>query len=481
MIGAPLLVYYLLSRERNRRMLYNKAGPVNNYGHPLEVVPSTKRRLGVIYAEYHEYAWYMEVVLFGFKAAFIITLVNLKPAVSQVFFILTLLVFISYFIVILIEPYLEKSDMTVSISCWISLMLITIFGYGAEYDTLNAERGSENLDSFIATALIGATLFPLVVTVYVTFMTWYKSPFSSRLCSCCCRAKSDELMLQDESLRKRLVWLGERLEVVNFNMDCQRMFRKVARQTQLLAVQLANIDPRLAKMNLVSGEAAERAHRAVKKTLGDNSNRKLKIELNEEGTVVLCKLLQETMQHVSAYGLSTGRHSGDLVSLNIARGAVARLLFALAPWDTRETIAGRGVWWWYDTMSTRVDSVTPQAILDLAYALEDVELLLWGLVISKSSSSSSSSSSSTSSEVLDVKDQPKRMRELSRKYSRKYGSNASIIPSDAKTDDDGDRRRTHSSFASRRRSSVRSNISSFDSFSTADDGIGSDDDEERGL
>jgi hypothetical protein len=83
--------------------------------------------------------------------------------------------------------------------------------------------------------------------------------------------------------------------------------------------------------------------------------------------------------------------------------------------------------------------------------------------------------------VLDVKDQPKRMRELSRKYSRKYGSNASIIPSDAKTDDDGDRRRTHSSFASRRRSSVRSNISSFDSFSTADDGIGSDDDDERGL
>merc|ERR1712146_478434 len=112
---------------------------------------------------------------------------------------------------------------------------------------------------------------------------------------------------------------------------------------------------------------------------------------------------------------------------------------------------------------------------------EDVELLLWGLVISKSSSSSSSSSS-TSSEVLDVKDQPKRMRELSRKYSRKYGSRASIIPSDdAKTDDDGDRRPTHSSFASRRRSSVRSNISSFDSFSTADDGIGSDDDDERGL
>merc|ERR1712146_629546 len=192
-------------------------------------------------------------------------------------------------------------------------------------------------------------------------------------------------------------------------------------------------------------------------------------------------LLQETMQHVSAYGLSTGRHSGDLMSLNIARGAVARLLFALAPWDTREAVAGHGVWWWYDTMSTRVDSVTPRAILDLAYALEDVELLLWGLVISKSSSSSSSSSSSTSSEVLDVKDQPKRMRELSRKYSRKYGSNASIIPSDAKTDDDDGDRRTHSSFASRRRSSVRSNISSFDSFSTADDGIGSDDDEERGL
>ena len=113
------------------------------------------------------------MALFAFKAAFIITLVNLKPAVSQVFFILTLLVFISYFIVILIEPYLEKSDMTVSISCWISLMLIAIFGYGAEYDTLNAERGSENLDSFIATALIGATLLPLVVTVYVTFMTWY--------------------------------------------------------------------------------------------------------------------------------------------------------------------------------------------------------------------------------------------------------------------------------------------------------------------
>ena len=469
------------------------------------------------------------MALFGFKAAFIITLVNLKPAVSQVFFILTLLVFISYFIVILIEPYLEKSDMTVSISCWISLMLITIFACGAEYvvfereareyklpclshfftrmsilslisfvsliyiirksleqqrsnthsklrklnsrfalehryDTLNAERGSENLDSFIATALIGATLFPLVVTVYVTLMTWYRSPFSSRLCSCCCRAKSDELMLQDESLRKRLVWLGERLEVVNFNMDCQRMFRKVARQTQLLAVQLANIDPRLAKMNLVSGEAAERAHRAVKKTLGGNSNRKLKIEMNEEGTVVLCKLLQETMQHVSAYGLSTGRHSGDLVSLNIARGAVARLLFALAPWDTRETVAGHGVWWWYDTMSTRVDSVTPQAILDLAYALEDVELLLWGLVISKSSSPSSPNSS----EVLDVKDQPKRMRELSRKFSRKFGSRASIIPSDAKTDNDD-----------RRRSSVRSNISSFDSFSTADDGIGSDDDDDN--
>ena len=355
--------------------------------------------------------------------------------------------------------------MTVSISCWISLMFISIFAYGAEYDTLNAERGSENLDSFIATALIGATLFPLCVTVFVTLMTWYRSPFSSRLCTCCSATRSDKLMLQDESLRKRLIWLGERLEVVNFNMDCQRMFRKVARQTQLLAVQLSNIDPKLAKMNLLSGEAAERARQVLKKkAIEGDTKRRLKIEINAKGTVILCKLLQETMQHVSAYGLSTGRLAGDLVSLNIARGAVARLLFALAPWDTRETVAGHGCWWWYDTMSTRVDSVTPQAILDLAYALEDVELLLWGLVISKSSSPSSSNSS----EVLDVKDQPKRMRELSRKFSRKFGSRASIIPSDAKTDNDD-----------RRRSSVRSNISSFDSFSTADDGIGSDDDDDN--
>ena len=65
-IGSPLLVYYLLSRERKRRMLYNKAGPVNNYGHPLEVVSSTSRRLGVVYAEYHEYAWWMEVRCFCF-------------------------------------------------------------------------------------------------------------------------------------------------------------------------------------------------------------------------------------------------------------------------------------------------------------------------------------------------------------------------------------------------------------------------------
>eukprot|EP00939_MAST-03C_sp_MAST-3C-sp1_P000198 g198.t1 len=366
-IGVPLLFGALLWRAQKQKVLFNAFGPTDSRKRIIEVNANTRRRLGVLYFEYTSKTWWFEISLLAYRLFCITAYVVLSTTTTKMYIVAMLTCFFAFAFVAYLKPFRENGDGILTLITFVALMMVLSATFCAELskNTLESEPSST-----VGALLIMGALTPILAAIVLVLRIVSHNPVVSESLQirCCCGSSSisasSRFADEDQWLAKRLTWFEERLDVAKFNSDCQRMGKKLARQIQQLGIQLAFVQKAFIGIDL---------KQALAKKATSPRSRLFRSSLVRDGTVLLCELIEETMRHVSSYASLVA----DLLSLNVARASVARLLFALAPWDDRFDFEGRGCWYWFDVMSDRIVEVTPKAIYDLTCALADVEALLW--------------------------------------------------------------------------------------------------------
>lgn len=380
-LGVPSLFFVLLWNARRHDALYNTAGVRDIQNRVVEVNEDTSRWLGVAYYEYTRDTWWFEIVLFVHKFLLIAAYAYEETIARQLFLACALHTVFTVTLVAYVSPFRERGDGAMLLASLGSLILITAVTYDVDLAMYN-EQASNEFDT-AALFLVLLSICPIFAMVAIILRTssrnaCVRSFAKNVLCGFCVSSDlSARLTSGDRWLDSRLRWFEERLDVARFNFDCQRMTRKLARQTQQLAIQLAFVDEEFARLDLLK-EIKEKKRVSMTKIKSSRAIDRTRT-LSKDGTLLLCSLVEETLTHVASYAARTN----DVLLLNIARTSVARLLFALAPWDDRSNWSGHGCWYWYDLMSDRVVEVTPTSILNLSLAMEDVEALLWRLLHKK--------------------------------------------------------------------------------------------------
>eukprot|EP00940_MAST-03C_sp_MAST-3C-sp2_P000789 g789.t1 len=369
-VGTPALFAYLCAKAHARKELYNRAGPVDAHGRAMEVNAETRSWLGIAYSEYRQHCWWFEGAIFSYKFVLIAMMTFTSPASTMLYNCIGVISLFAFTFKSFLEPYRVAGDGRLALAC--QLCLVLVFALSVSID-MDMHTNIED-NSFAATWISIITLSPLLFAIVAILNAWRKNPHAADILRYLhipiprSLDLSTHLREHNQDVERKLEWFEERLDVARFNSDCVRMMAKVARNSQRIAIQLERIDPHLARLDLAT-KSMDLVPRVKRPDSADGES-----NMDNAESAILCKILEETLQHVAAYAITSGAMAGDIMSLNVARKAVARILFALAPWEIRHS--GRGCWGWYDIMDTRVKEVTPEYILELALALREIEIVL---------------------------------------------------------------------------------------------------------